>query len=453
MQTRDADFCVIGAGFAGLAAARRLADTGHSVVVLEARDRVGGRVWTRPYFDGLPIDVGGTWIGAGHDRLHAWVREAGLETYPTHDEGENILVTGGKARRFCGGIPNIDPYSLAIIGVTIKRIEWMAQSLRLDEPWRGKQAREWDAHSLRSWFDSFLNVPSDTARQFLSTMLATLFCVDASEVSLLNALYLARAWGSILYAGGTKDGANQALVVGGMQPVAEQVARKLGDAVHPQAPVRTIKQDAAGVEIVSDAITVRARRAIVATPPLLASQIAYEPALPIAHAQLLQRCPPGTIIRAIVAFDEPFWRRDGLTGESLAPGHVCPLSIDQSPRAGTPGIISIYSAGPPALRMATLDPAERRAVFLKHLTTRFGPKAARPIHYLETNWCAERWSQGGMIAHFPPGVLTTYGKSLRAPAGRLHWANTETATHMSAFIDGAIRSGERAADEVLAASE
>jgi monoamine oxidase len=452
MQTRDADFCVIGAGFAGLAAGRRLADAGHQVVVLEARDRVGGRVWTRPYFDGLQIDVGGTWIGARHDRLYALVKEAGLETYPTFEDGETTYVSQGKVQRYKGLLPNMDLCSLGIVGLTVKRLDWMAESLSLEGPWTSSKLREWDALSARAWFESCLNVPSKTAQRFLNGMVAGLFSADAGEVSLLNVLYMSRAWGSIGYAGQMKGGAEEAIVSGGMQQAAEHLAKRIGNGVQLQAPVRRIKQDAAGVEVVSDSVTVRARRAIIATPPMLASQIAYEPGLPVEHMYLLQRSPMGTIMRALVAYDEPFWRRDGLTGESMAPGHVCPLSIDQSPKAGTPGIISIYSAGPPALRMANLTPEERRGVFMKSLVARFGPKAAKPIHYLEANWSLEPWSQGGMIAHFPPGVLSTYGRNLREPVGRLHWAGTESATQMSAFIEGAIRSGERAADEVLQAA-
>lgn len=452
MQARETDCCVIGAGFAGLAAARRLADAGQSVVVIEARDRVGGRVWTHPFFDGMRIDVGGTWIGAGHDRLYALVKEAGLETYPTFEDGQSVLFLHGKAQRYSGLLPNIDLFSLGVLGLTIKRLDWMAQAVPLEEPWRSSKARELDAQSVRGWIESFGNVPSKTARLFANQMLSGLFSADPSEVSLLHALYLARVTGSIEYYVSAKGGADQDLVDGGMQPVAEYLAGRLGDDVHLRSPVRAIKQDAAAVEVVSDALTVRATRAIVATPPILASQIRYEPALPVEHAYLLQRSPPGTIMRALVAYDEPFWRGDGLTGESLAPGHACAFSIDQTPKGGTPGVISMYSAGPPALRMARLAPAERRGVFLKALTARFGPKAARPAHYLEANWSEEPWSQGGMVAHFPPGVLTTYGRNLRAPVGRIHWANTETATRSHCMIDGAIRSGERAADEVLAAS-
>jgi monoamine oxidase len=451
VEAREADFCVIGAGFAGMTAARRLIDAGHRVVVLEARDRIGGRVWGHPYHDDVKIDVGGTWYGARQDRLRNLIKEAGLSMYPTFDRGDSVLFLDGKAQRYKGLIPKIDLWSLLVLGLTIKRLDWMMKKVPLNEPWRFAKAKDWDSQSAEGWFRSFLNVPSKKAQLFVHQMITGLFAADASEVSLLNALVLARGSGSLEYSANVKGGADEQLVDGGMHLVAEYLAGKLGDAVQLNSPVRAIKQDDGGVEIVSDALEVRAKRAVVATPPLLASRILYEPALPEDHAYLLQRVPPGAIMRAVVEYEEPFWRRDGLTGETLAPGHTCAFSIDQSPKSGTPGIISIYSSGPAAINLSSRPPSERREVFLGALADRLGPKARNPVHYLEANWSQEPWSLGGMIGHFPPGVLTTYGAQLRAPVGRIHWAGTETATVHHGLIDGAIRSGERAAAEILAA--
>jgi monoamine oxidase len=452
MEAREADFCVVGAGFAGLTAARRLMDAGRTVVVLEARDRVGGRVWGHPFYDDAKIDVGGTWIGGGAERLYGLVKEAGLQSYPTFDDGDSVLVLDGKVQRYTGTLPKIDLFSLAVLGLTIKRLDWMTSQLPLDEPWRSSKARGWDKQSAAGWIDSPFNVPSKTARLFMRQMIAGFFAANPAEVSLLSVLVLARGAGSLEYSSMVKGGADEALVEGGMHLVAEYLAGKVGDAVQLNSPVRSIKQDADGVQVLSDGGAVHAKRVIVTTPPILASQINYEPALPHDHGYLLQRYPPGTIMRAVVGYDEPFWRKDGLTGETLAPGHACAFSIDQSPKSGEMGVISIYSSGPPALRMANLEAAERRKIFLDALTARLGPKAASPVHYIEANWSDEPWSQGGMIGHYPPGVLTTYGQNIRQPVGRIHWAGTETATRFHGLIEGAIRSAERAADEVLAAS-
>ena len=83
----EADVCVVGAGYAGLTAARRLSQQGRSVVVLEARDRVGGRIWTEPLADGTPVDRGGAWLAPGHDAAFGLAREVGASTYKTWVDG------------------------------------------------------------------------------------------------------------------------------------------------------------------------------------------------------------------------------------------------------------------------------------------------------------------------------------------------------------------------------
>src|SRR5438067_2032201 len=108
-QRIETDVCVVGAGYAGLTAARRLSQGGRSVTVLEARDRVGGRVWTRSSESGVPIDLGATFIGPNHDRLHALLKEMGAATFPTYTDGDSILATGGKVRRYRGDVPRINP--------------------------------------------------------------------------------------------------------------------------------------------------------------------------------------------------------------------------------------------------------------------------------------------------------------------------------------------------------
>jgi monoamine oxidase len=231
--------------------------------------------------------------------------------------------------------------------------------------------------------------------------------------------------------------------------LANRLAEKLGDAVHLSSPVRLIKQNSAGVEVLSDRLKVDAGRVIVATPPLLASRIAYDPPLPAPQSQLLRRMLSGSALRGITIYDEPFWRKDGLSGMSVAPDLPVPVALDQSPRSSTPGILSSYMFGPQAVRGAALDPEERRDIWLQALAARYGPKALSPRAHLETDWAAQEWALGGMIAHFAPGVLTNYGQALHEPAGRIHWAGSERATEMHGLMEGAVRSGERAADEVV----
>jgi monoamine oxidase len=190
---------------------------------------------------------------------------------------------------------------------------------------------------------------------------------------------------------------------------------------------------------------------IVAVPPALSGAVSYEPQLPADRALLEQRMPAGSILKVSVAYPEPFWRADGLNGQSVATASPIEMTLDASPRDGIPGVLAAFGFGPQARTLAALEPADRRRVVLATLVDRFGPRAGDPIHYEEIDWAEERWSRGCYMAHMAPGVLTQFGRALRTPCGRIHWAGSETATVSHGTIDGAIRSGERAAAEVMAA--
>lgn len=248
-----------------------------------------------------------------------------------------------------------------------------------------------------------------------------------------------------------KGGAQDARPVGGMGALYGPMAAELGCALHFSRPVRQITQDADGVTVTADGTAVRARRTIVAIPLAVATSIAYEPLLPVDRALLHQRMPSGAVIKISVIYDEPFWRADGLSGQSAAPGTPATLTIDACTDTANPGIMCVITEGPAARRLTNLDESERKAVVIGELADRFGNKAKAAREFHEQNWTIERYSGGGMISHAPPGVLTEFGYTLREPCGRIHWAGTESSAIMCGWIDGAIRSGERAAAEVMAA--
>jgi monoamine oxidase len=234
-----------------------------------------------------------------------------------------------------------------------------------------------------------------------------------------------------------------------MGAIYRPMAAQLGEALHLSQPVRRITQDADGVTARADDLTVRARRVIVAVPLAIASQIIYEPMLPVERSFLHQRMPTGSIIKISIVYDEPFWRADGLSGQSAAPGSPATVTIDACTDTGRPGVLCVIVEGPIARYLGHVDEAERRTAILGDLAERFGDKARAPVAYVEQNWSLERYSGGGMISHAPTGVLTQFGAALRAHCGRIHWAGTESSAVMCGWIDGAIRSGERAATEVM----
>jgi monoamine oxidase len=448
METDETEICVVGAGFAGLAAARRLAAAGRDVTVLEARDRVGGRVWNREMSDGTIVSAGGTWLGKGQDRMFAICKELGMATYPQFDDGEVLLDIDETQYRYQGLIPNFGLLHVASLGLGLWRLNRMTKRLPIDAPWKAPGAGKLDALTLSEWVSNPLNVPSKKAQALLLAGLSTFFCVDPAEVSLLGSMVLAAGGGGFQYYADTKNTETH-LIDGGSPEVAARMAGTLEDRVRLSRPVRAVRQNNGSVEILADGVKLKARRAVIATPPAVAAKIDFDPGLPPAHAHLLRRYVPGPVIKTIISYDEPFWRGDGLTGETVAPASSVPITIDQSPRSGSPGVITSFSIGPKALELGDLSPEERREAWLNELSKRLGPKARKPSAYLETDWSAEPWSLGGMIGHLSPGVLTSYGQTIREPVGSVYWAASEWATTMHGLMEGAIRSGERTADAVL----
>jgi monoamine oxidase len=430
-----------------LTAALRLKQAGRSVALLEARDRVGGRTFTETRPDGTWVDRGGAWIGPGQDRIYLLMHEFGVPEYKQYCDGESMMIVGGKQHRYGGTIPwTMSPWAVANLGAGLLEVDQMCKSIRHEAPWEAKKAAEWDRATVTEWLEK--SVLSKPAREMLEMVLAGTYTSAGSEVSVLWMLHQMGSGGGPNFVISSKGGAQDARPVGGMGAIYCPIAAELGDALHLSQPVRHITQDADGVTVRADGLTVRARRVIVAIPLAIASSIVYEPTLPVDRAFLHQRMPSGAVVKTSVIYDEPFWRADGLSGQSASPGSLATLTIDACTDTGNPGIMCAITEGPAARRLTKLNEAERKAAIIGELVDRFGNKARTPLEYHEQNWTTERYSGGGMISHAPTGVLTEFGYTLREPCGRIHWAGTESSAIMCGWIDGAIRSGERAADEV-----
>jgi monoamine oxidase len=450
VTTMEADVCVVGAGLAGLTAAWRLSQAGRSVVVLEARDRVGGRVWTKTSSVGVPVDMGGCFVAPRHDRMHALAKEMGVGTFPTYVQGDNVLATGGKVRRYRGDIPRISPVALASAAQGIARMNAMAKKVPVDAPWEAPKAAQWDAVSVRAWL-SRGRVPTRLGRDLIEATVRACFATDLSEVSLLNWLFLARSAGGVESLMSIAGGYQDSQFEGGVGQVADAMAAELGDAVVRSCPVAGVLQERERVVVTGPKAEVAARRVVLALPRALAAGIRFDPVLPADHALLVHQIPAGTEVKMVAVYDEPFWRADGVCGATVATDDAIEVTLDTTQPGHPQGVLAGYSAGPRARGLAALSEGERRAAFLRMLTTRLGPKAAEPLEVLEQNWAEEEWTRGCSMGHFATGALTQYGRRLREPVGRLHWAGTETASTSYGGMDGAVRSGERVCEEILSA--
>lgn len=442
---------------AGLSAAERLVGDGRSVLVVEARDRVGGRVLNEALDPSDPsdptkvIEVGGQWLGPTQDRARALAQRLGLRLHPTHTGGDSLLERrGGRLLRYRGNIPAINPLVLADVAQAQARLDRMARRVPLDAPWTGPRAQHHDATTFATWLSR--NVAMREARELLQVAIGAVWACEPPDVSLLHVLFYIHSGGRFGDLIGTRGGAQQDRVVGGTQLLATGLAAGLGDRVLLGHPVRRIVCDDGGATVVADGCNeLRARRVIVALPPALAGRIDYTPALPAARDQLTQRMPMGSVIKCMAVYDEPFWRRDGLSGQAVSLAGPVSVVFDNSPQSGAPGVLLGFLEGRQARQLSMVSQDKRRDAVVGTFARLFGPRAARPQRYLDKDWSVEPFSRGGYTAVMPPGTWTGFGSALRAPVGRIHWAGTETAKVWNGYIDGAIRSGEDSAEEAIRA--
>ncbi|MFC9436078.1 flavin monoamine oxidase family protein [Nocardia sp. NPDC057030] len=440
-----ADVVVVGAGYAGLSAARALRAAGREIVVLEAAGRVGGRALTDRIGDGWAVDLGAQWISAGHTRFAGLAEEYGAETYPAPADGASLLVEGAVRRPFAGARPPLPPLVLVVLAQAMWRIERLAARIDLARPWATPGADRLDAMTAATWLRR--NLPERRARHLAEVMIGEELCVDVGSVSMLALLTTIRAAGGV-EAGVAAETVTRLFVDGADGP-ARAIAAELGDTLRLNAPVAAIRQVPEGLSVRGEFGEVRAAQVIVALPPALAGRIAYDPALPAARDQLTQRMPMGSVLKAFAVYERPFWRDDRLTGQALNLHDPVPVTFDAT-RPGGPGCLGALVPGRAAHRLAALSADERRAMIVGSLVRAFGYRARDPIDFREKVWADDPYIRGGYGAFFPPGVLTGIGSALRQPIGAIHWAGSETATEWTGYIEGAIRSGERAAAEVLA---
>jgi monoamine oxidase len=446
--SRRVDVVVVGAGLAGLSAATDLVGGGHSVAVLEARDRVGGRTLNHPVGGGEVVEIGGQWVGPGQDRILARARALGIGTFKTYTKGAQIFDYLGTQTHFTGLIPPLPEPDSGDFAQLLGKVIQLQSTVPRDRPWTAPNGAALDSQTLDTW--KLANSSTPGARFLLDLAVEAVFAAEPRDLSLLHALFYFNAGNGVLNLTSTAGGAQDSRFHGGSQLVSIRMAERLGRRVVLNAPVRLIAQDRGGVTVRTDSGSWRARRAIVAVAPMLAGRIGYDPALPAARDGLTQHVPQGSAIKYEAVFGSPFWRAAGLSGYTNSDRPPIHFTYDNSPPSGKPGVLLGFVVGDDARRFNTLPAAARRREVLDAFARLFGARAARPTQLIEQNWSTEEWTRGCYAGYMPPGVWSEYGAALRAPVGLIHWAGTETSEVFTGYMDGAVRSGERAAGEVAA---
>jgi monoamine oxidase len=384
MTDSDVDVVVVGAGLAGLAAARDLEVLGATVLILEARGRTGGRTLNHQLENGEVVEIGGQWVGPHHDRLLTMANELEVETFPTHNRGWHLLYIGGRIRRYRNMVPpRMSPVQLIDFCQAQLRLDHLARKVPLDEPWTAKRATRWDAMTLESWLRGAM--VSRGGREIMNLAVNAVFAADPGDLSLLHFLFYTRS-------GGLSRGlltAQELRFVGGSQQLSIRQARRLKAEVRLQAPVHAVRQDQTGVTVTGHETSVRSQRVIIAAPPSLAGRIGYEPLLPADRDLLTQSAPMGSVIKVLGIYDEPFWRSDGLSGQASSDVGPVRVVFDNSPPSAQPGILVGFAEASQARTLRRLSPVERRNEVLDCFGRFFGNKAKRPTAYVEQDWNSE----------------------------------------------------------------
>lgn len=443
------DVVVVGAGLSGLAAARAVAAEGRSVVVVEARDRVGGRTEGGTLADGQWIELGGQWVGPTQDRMYALLDELGLRTVPTWNDGDIVFGLGRRTGRLAGrkgAVPRLNPVALADLAQGVTRFGRLARRTDLDAPWATASADRLDEQTLATWVRRNLRTPQ--ARAYFELYSEAVLACQPADVSLLHALFYTRSGTDMDTLMAVDRGAQQDRIEGGSVLVSQRMAEGLD--VRLGQPVASVAQDATGVDVVTrDGERFRGSRVVVTLPPTLAGRLRYEPLLPSRRDQLTQKLPAGSVIKVYAVYPRPFWRDEGLNGQAGSDRGPVKVVFDNTPPGYDRGILMGFLEGAAAREWSARTPAQRRTAVVECLVRYFGPQAAEPVEYVERDWTAEEFTRGCYGAHFAPGVWTGFGDALREPVGRVHWAGAECSPVWNGYMEGAVLSGEATAREVL----
>ena len=383
--------------------------------------------------------------------MYALVAELGLRTVATYDVGDTLFSLGGRTGRLRGGkgaVPRLNPVALADLAQGVGRFARLARRVDLEQPWRTRGAARLDEQTLASWARRHLRTTA--GRAWFDLYAEAVFAAGAADLSLLHALFYTRSGQDMDTLMAVGAGAQQDRVEGGSVLMSQRMAEDLD--VRLEQVVQDVEQDDLGVRVrTRGGQEWTAGRAVLTLPPTLAGRLQHRPPLPARRDQLTQRLPAGSVIKVVAVYPTPFWREQGLNGQVGSDRGPVKVVFDNSPPGYPRGILLGFLEGPAAREWSGRDPVERRQAVVDCLVRYFGPGAADPEEYVERDWSAQEFTRGCYGAHFAPGTWTGYGDALREPVGRVHWAGAECSPVWNGYMEGAVRSGEATARQVLAA--
>jgi monoamine oxidase len=443
----EKDVVVVGAGLSGLVAARKLEARGASVAVVEARSRVGGKLLS-DQLDSISVDLGAYWIGADQRRVLDLAADLGVATAPTERNGRVIHHFSGRRATWSEHEPRLSsPLARADVRAALRRLERMRRRIPREHPWFAPDAQRLDSTTLEDFKQRY--VWTAAGRGVIDFITRVLVAAEPREISLLFFLSHLHAAGGLEPLLALVLGAREWHFVGGAQHLCEQLQRRIVGECILGDPVVAIEQDDAGVAVRTDRRELRARYVIVALAPALSGRIRYSPPLPAARDALTQQMPLGPGTKAIAMFERPWWREQGLSGLAMSDTGIVQLVYDASPIDGSCGVMAALVVGQAAREIGPMPPQDRRRAILSAMARLLGLNELVPLDYCDYPWDLDPWSRGAAAGHMGPGAMTGVGAALREPAGRIHWAGTETATEWSGYMEGAVEAGERVAREVL----
>jgi len=438
---------IIGAGFSGIAAAKKLHQAKIPFLVLEARDRLGGRVYTKQLSEDLYLDFGGQWIGPGQDRMYALCQEYGVEYFETYDQGYNLIDFSNKVKKFKGLIPKMDIVSLLNLDFVLKKLERLAKSTPLESPWQHPKALAFDSISLADFLES--NCKTQACKKVVTLACETVFASELNEISLLHALFYIQSGRDLNTLINIKNGAQQHRIVGGMQTLIEKMAEPFHEKIQFNKPVKKILQESGLIKIFGEGFEFSCNKVILAVPPPLTAKIDFQPMLSMEKRQLLDRIAMGQVGKCFMVYKKPFWREKGFSGQAFADNNSPFQSMfDCSPKDGNYGIIMGFTIANRAKQYFNISKEERKKWMMEKLAIYFGQEAAEPVLYEDFSMTDEAWSRGCYAGLYPTGAWTGFQDVYAKPEGSVFWAGTEASSVWFGYIEGAVRAGEKAAESV-----